>query len=160
MLDFELYDEFFAHPLDFRWHPHVEQLRARDNLTFAVFEEQPPAGNVYAATDFAAAYASTSVLHILQASNPQGPLLCASRRDYRECFTHAKLAYSVSSSSPPLSASHAHTCSAPELPRQCPGQQPATPVRSAPNHLPCVRSNPKTTCHGSVHHVLACRLPQ
>lgn len=70
MLDFELYDDFFAHPLDFRWHPHVEQLEARDNLTFTVFEEQPPAGNVYAATDFAAAYADTSVLHILQAKQP------------------------------------------------------------------------------------------
>ena len=43
MLDFEMYDEFFAHPLDFRWHPHVEQLEARgQNLTYAVFEEQPP----------------------------------------------------------------------------------------------------------------------
>lgn len=79
MLDFELYDEFFAHPLDFRWHPHVERLQARNNLTFAVLEEQPPAGNVYAATDFAAAYANTSVLHILQASNPQGPLLCTAQ---------------------------------------------------------------------------------
>ena len=71
MLDFELYDEFFAHPLDFRWHSHVQQLEVRGhNLTYAVFEEQPPSGNVYAATDFAAAYADTSVLHILQVSNP------------------------------------------------------------------------------------------
>ena len=87
MLDFELYDEFFAHPLDFRWHPHVEQLPARDNLTFAVFEEQPPASNVYAATDFAAAYANISVLHILQASTQQMPCCARLNKITRECHT-------------------------------------------------------------------------
>ncbi|KAK9833265.1 hypothetical protein WJX81_001124 [Elliptochloris bilobata] len=45
------------------------------NLTYAVFEEQPASDNAYAATDFDAAYADISVLHILQDRDYQGAVL-------------------------------------------------------------------------------------
>ena len=77
MLDFELWDDFFAHPLDFGWQAHAGRLAAAgQNLTFAVFEEQPPGANAYAAADFGAPpLAGASVLHILQDRDYNGALL-------------------------------------------------------------------------------------
>lgn len=78
MLDFEGFDDFFAHPLDFGWQAHAGRLAARgQDLTYAVFEEQLPASNVYSATDFAGAHANTSVLHILQDRDWLGAVLAA-----------------------------------------------------------------------------------
>ena len=118
MLDFEMYDEFFAHPLDFGWQRHAARLAERgQNLTYAAFEEQLPASNAYAAADFAtAAFANTSVLHIVQDRDWQGAVLAgnpAYRSFFREYFPtgsvfHPLAAFLLRPSDSLRARAHAH----------------------------------------------------